>query len=46
MNTSLPDLSHCASEPIHIPGAIQPHGCLIAFDPASLVVLNASANLA
>ncbi len=46
MNSSLPDLSRCASEPIHIPGAIQPHGCLIAFDPATLVVLNVSANAA
>lgn len=28
----LPDLSTCAKEPIHIPGAIQEHGILIATD--------------
>ena len=39
------DISQCATEPIHVPGAIQPHGCLIAFDPASLVVLQVSNNL-
>ena len=38
------DLDACAREPIHIPGAIQPHGCLIAFDPGSLTVRQASAN--
>lgn len=27
-----PDLSNCDREPIHIPGAIQPHGALLAFD--------------
>ncbi len=27
-----PDLSVCNREPIHIPGAIQPHGCLLAVD--------------
>jgi light-regulated signal transduction histidine kinase (bacteriophytochrome) len=26
------DLSNCADEPIHIPGHIQPHGALLAFD--------------
>lgn len=25
-------LANCADEPIHIPGAIQPHGALVAFD--------------
>lgn len=37
------DLSACATEPIHIPGAIQPHGCLLVAD-ASGVVSQASAN--
>jgi light-regulated signal transduction histidine kinase (bacteriophytochrome) len=37
-------LVQCATEPIHIPGSIQPHGCLIAFDPATLVVQQVSAN--
>ena len=37
MNTSPPQaptvtLANCESEPIHIPGAIQPHGALLAFD--------------
>lgn len=40
------DLDHCAQEPIHIPGAIQPHGCLLAFNPETLVVSQASANTA
>ena len=39
------DLGDCASEPIHIPGSIQPHGALVAFDPGSLQVLQASANV-
>ncbi|AXA90005.1 ATP-binding protein [Massilia sp. YMA4] len=26
------DLDNCADEPIHIPGQIQPHGALLAFD--------------
>lgn len=35
MNTSAPivDLSNCAREPIHLSGAIQPHGALLAFTP-------------
>ena len=39
------DIAHCASEPIHVPGAIQPHGCLIAFDPDTLLVQQVSSNL-
>ena len=35
-NTNNPDgtvtLDNCAREPIHIPGSIQPHGALLAFD--------------
>jgi two-component system, chemotaxis family, sensor kinase Cph1 len=27
------NLDNCDQEPIHIPGAIQPHGALVAFDP-------------
>lgn len=30
MTTTSVDLSNCDQEPIHIPGAIQPHGCLLA----------------
>ena len=40
------DLDNCHREPIHIPGSIQPHGCLLAIDPATLEVIVASANCA
>ena len=33
-----PDLAFCDREPIHIPGAIQPHGVLLALDAASLAI--------
>ncbi|WP_246660082.1 ATP-binding protein [Rhizobium sp. FKL33] len=42
--TSQPDLDACAREPIHIPGAIQPHGALVALDMASLTPIWASQN--
>jgi light-regulated signal transduction histidine kinase (bacteriophytochrome) len=38
-------LENCDREPIHLPGSIQPHGALIAFEPTSAQVLHASANL-
>jgi light-regulated signal transduction histidine kinase (bacteriophytochrome) len=34
-----PDLSDCDREPIHIPGAIQPHGVLLAVNPVDLRVV-------
>lgn len=37
------DLSNCAREPIHVPGAIQPHGILLAVGARGRV-LHASAN--
>jgi diguanylate cyclase (GGDEF)-like protein len=40
------DLSVCDREPIHIPGAIQPHGALLAVRDTSLRISHASANLA
>ena len=40
------DLLQCAQEPIHIPGSIQPHGCLLAIDDATGRVLQVSANCA
>lgn len=40
------DLDGCAAEPIRVPGGIQPHGALLAVDPDSLVVLQASGNIA
>ena len=38
-------LETCASEPIHIPGAIQPHGALLACRDAQLHVARVSANI-
>ena len=38
------DLSNCEREPIHIPGTIQAHGVLLAFDPASLKLVQWSRN--
>ncbi|MBI1252271.1 MAG: GAF domain-containing protein [Alphaproteobacteria bacterium] len=40
------DLSTCDREPIHIPGAIQDFGCLIACDPVGFRITRASANAA
>jgi light-regulated signal transduction histidine kinase (bacteriophytochrome) len=40
----LPDLQTCAQEPIHIPGAIQPHGAMIVLQAPELRVLQTSAN--
>lgn len=40
------DLSNCDREPIHIPGSIQPHGCLLACDMEISHVLRHSANSA
>jgi len=40
-NTSL-----CEREPIHVPGAIQPHGALLAVLADGLSITHASANLA
>jgi light-regulated signal transduction histidine kinase (bacteriophytochrome) len=39
------DLDNCASEPIHVPGAIQPHGVLIAVTEPDLVVAVVSGNI-
>ncbi len=39
-----PDLEACAREPIHVPGAVQPHGVLLAVSEPDLVVRVASAN--
>lgn len=36
------DLTACDREPIHLPGAVQPHGVPFAFDEAALTVLQAS----
>jgi chemotaxis family two-component system sensor kinase Cph1 len=39
------NLANCADEPIHIPGSVQPHGALLAFD-CDLALLAWSANAA
>nr|WP_294505079.1 EAL domain-containing protein [uncultured Rhodopila sp.] len=39
------DHSFCEQEPIHIPGAIQPNGAVIAALASSMLVTHASANL-
>ncbi len=38
------DLDTCAREPIHIPGAIQPHGILLALQEPELRIIQASVN--
>ena len=38
------DLTNCDREPIHIPGAIQPHGVLLVLREPDLTILQASAN--
>ncbi|MDZ7873480.1 MAG: HWE histidine kinase domain-containing protein [Rhizobium sp.] len=38
------DLTNCDREPIHIPGSIQPHGCLLACDPGISSIRLYSAN--
>lgn len=39
-----PAAADCATEPIHLPGSIQPHGALLVFDPVGRHLLQASAN--
>src|ERR687890_1216385 len=39
-------LQRCADEPIAVPGAIQPHGALLAVTESDLAVVVASANAA
>lgn len=39
------DLTNCDREPIHIPGAIQSHGFLLALDPATRVIQKVSENI-
>ncbi|WP_280949635.1 ATP-binding protein [Pseudorhizobium pelagicum] len=40
-----PDLETCAREPIHIPGAIQPHGALFVLRASDMIVVQASINV-
>lgn len=39
------DLVACDREPIHLPGAIQPHGFLLACDPVTWTIQQASENV-
>ena len=36
------DVTNCDREPIHIPGAILPHGAMLVLDPVTLEVLQAA----
>jgi len=45
-DTQAVDLTNCDREPIHIPGSIQGHGCLLACDPGGSLVIHHSANFA
>lgn len=38
-------ITNCDREPIHIPGAILPHGAMLVLDPDTLVVLQAAGDL-
>jgi two-component system, chemotaxis family, sensor kinase Cph1 len=38
------DITNCDREPIHIPGAIQPHGVLLALQEPDLIITQASEN--
>ncbi|WP_285008457.1 ATP-binding protein [Pedobacter faecalis] len=45
MNNITVDLTNCDREPIHIPGKVQSHGCLIAVDGESHLITYASENV-
>jgi light-regulated signal transduction histidine kinase (bacteriophytochrome)/CheY-like chemotaxis protein len=44
--TEAVNLTNCDREPIHIPGSIQPHGCMIVCDSGGGVIVQQSANSA
>lgn len=46
MSTTPVDLNTCDREPIHLIGAVQPHGALIALDDETHIIKYASANTA
>ncbi len=45
MDLSNPDIQECLREPIHLSGAIQPHGYLVSCSPTDWTVRHASANV-
>ena len=46
VNRNIAHLSNCDEEPIHVPGAVQPHGCLLAVEPHTLEIQYCTANAA
>ena len=46
INQQIANLTNCESEPIHIPGSIQPFGFLLGVNPGSLSIEYCSANCA
>ncbi|MCZ7496228.1 ATP-binding protein [Agrobacterium rhizogenes] len=46
MSSNTPKLDSCGAEPIHIPGAIQEHGALLALSAREFSLVQASDNLA
>ncbi len=40
------DLTNCDREPIHVPGSIQTHGCLLVCDEGAVIIRRQSANAA
>lgn len=45
MNSIVTDLTNCDREPIHQPGAIQPHGALLVCNAGDLLITHASENI-
>lgn len=45
VNHDIVNLANCESEPIHIPGSIQPHGFLLAINQATYCIEYCSANI-
>jgi light-regulated signal transduction histidine kinase (bacteriophytochrome) len=43
--STVPDLSVCEREPIHIPGAIEPNGALLVLKEPELTIVQTSANV-
>jgi light-regulated signal transduction histidine kinase (bacteriophytochrome) len=38
------DLTNCDREPIHIPGSVQPHGCMLVCDEEAVIIRRHSVN--
>ncbi|HZH43529.1 MAG TPA: GAF domain-containing protein [Lysobacter sp.] len=43
--TRIPTIADCAREPIHLSGAIQPHGVLVSCSPQDWIIRRVSANV-